>query len=72
MRNCQESKHWFNIKTNEHYTDNLIRQHGFSRVINHTTRDNDNLSTDNNNDLMKAAGFVEVYDCGQSSYKYIV
>lgn len=65
------SKHWYNIKTKEHYTDTLLQQQGFSRLINRHDASLDNLSTNNNRQLMIDKGFVEVYDCGQSTYIYI-
>ena len=68
LKDGRPSKHWYNIKTCEHYTDALIRQQGFSRVIHHKDASEDNLSTNNNRQLMLEEGFVEVYDCGQSTY----
>ena len=67
----QISCHWYNIKTKEHYTDNLIRQQGFSRIINHIdAKDDIDYGTNNNEVLMLEAGFVKVYDCGQSRYEW--
>lgn len=61
----------YNIKTKEHYTDNLIRQQGFSRIINHIdAKDDIDYGTNNNEVLMLEAGFVKVYDCGQSRYEW--
>lgn len=68
LRKPTPSKHWYNIKTKEHYTDAIVRQHGFSRLINHKDAADDNLSGANNRDLMINAGFVEIYDCGQATY----
>lgn len=62
------SRHWYNIKTKEHYTDSLLRQQGFSRLIHHCDASKDNLDTDDNETLMLREGFVEIYDCGQSTY----
>lgn len=62
------SKHWYNMKTKEHYLDSLVRQHGFSRLVHKCSADKDSLATSNNRELMINAGFVEVYDCGQATY----
>lgn len=64
------SKHWYNYETKEHYTDALLRQQGYSRLIHHKDAKDDDLKTRNNKELMLADGFVEVYDCGQSTYIY--
>jgi hypothetical protein len=68
LRKPAPSKHWYNMKTKEHYTDALVRQHGFSRLINHKEALEDNLVGVSNKELMLEAGFVEVYDCGQATY----
>lgn len=57
------SKHWYNMKTKKHITDNLLRQRGFDQLFGTSYgkgTSNDQLMLDN--------GFVEVYDCGQSIY----
>lgn len=58
------SKHWFNLETGRHITDNLLRQRGFSQL--HT--DNSHLKGENNELLMLEAGYLEIFDCGQSTY----
>ena len=68
LRKPTPSKHWYNIKTKEHYTDSLLRQQGFSRLINHKDAKEDGLVDISNKELMLEAGFVEVYDCGQATY----
>ena len=60
------SKHWYNIKTGKHITDNLLRQRGFDQLFG----TNYGKGTSNET-LMLENGFVEVYDCGQSVYEYI-
>ncbi len=70
LRKGKPSKHWYNIKTGEHYTDNLIRQQGFSRIVNHIDASKDNVQTNENDELMIEHGFVEVYDSGQDTYVY--
>lgn len=62
------SKHWYRHSDKLHITDNLLRQHGFSRLVNHCSAKEDNLTTNNNEVLMISAGFVEIYDCGQATY----
>lgn len=68
VRNSAPAKHWYHPKTRQHYTDTLIRQQGYSRIINNKSAENDNLLTSDNTMLMLNAGFVEVYDCGQATY----
>ena len=60
------SRHWYNIKLNDHITDRLLFKRGF-----------DNLFGDifgrygagtSNELLMLQHGFVEIYDCGQATY----
>lgn len=55
------SKHWFNGE--RHITDNLLRQRGFDQLF----KTNYGKGT-SNEELMKDIGFVEIYDCGQSTY----
>lgn len=55
------SKHWFNGE--KHITDNLLRQRGFDQLF----KTNYGKGT-SNEELMKDIGFVEIYDCGQSTY----
>ena len=57
--------HWYNERTCQHITDNLLRQRGFDQLFGtHYGKGTDNKQ------LMLLAGFVEVYDCGQSTYTY--
>jgi hypothetical protein len=57
--------HWYNIKTEEHITDNLLRQRGADQLLG----TNCGKGTDNK-EIMIQHGFVEVYDCGQSVYTW--
>lgn len=57
------SKHWYNMKTKQHITDNLLRQRGFDQLF----KTNYGKGT-SNEQLMLDNGFVEVYDCGQITY----
>lgn len=59
------SKHWYNMKTKQHITDNLLRQRGFDQLF----KTNYGKGT-SNKELMIEHGFVEIYDCGQSVYVY--
>lgn len=69
QKNIRPSVHWYNIKTKQHFTDNLLRQQGFSHLVNHKEAKNDKLLTSSNNEkLMLDAGFVKVYDAGQATY----
>lgn len=60
------SKHWYNIKTHVHITDNLLRQRGYDQLFG----TNYGKGT-SNEQLMLDNGFVEIYDCGQSTFTYI-
>lgn len=72
-KSLSPSKHWHKIDTNEHYTDNLIRQHGFSRIVKkiNYTEDTDYETTDNEI-LLIEHGFVSVFDVGQDTYVYLL
>lgn len=65
IRQGKPSKHWYNIKDKIHITDNLLRQVGFDRLFG--TNFGKGISND---ELIKSCGFVEIYDCGQSTYIY--
>ena len=61
------SRHWYNIKTKRHITDNLLRWRGFSQL--HGDNKYQSASKgDSNEKLMINNGYIEVYDCGQSIY----
>lgn len=61
------SKHWFNTKTSRHITDNLLRQRGYSQL--HKDYNYELAKRgDSNEQLMLESGYLEVFDCGQSSY----
>ena len=57
------SRHWYNIKTGQHITDNLLRQRGFDQLFG----TNYGKGT-SNEQLMLEHDFVEIYDCGQSTF----
>ena len=59
------SKHWFNLMTGQHITDNLLRQRGFDQLF----KTNYGKGT-SNEELMLEHGFVEIYDCGQAIYSW--
>lgn len=61
------TKHWYNEKANIHITDNLLRQRGFDQLF----KANYGKGTSNES-LMLDHDFLEVYDCGQSSYVWNV
>lgn len=63
IKNYPPSKHWYNIKTKQHITDNLLRQRGFDQLF------GTNYGKGTSNEyLMLQHNFVEIYDCGQSTY----
>ena len=53
------------MNTKQHITDNLLRQRGFDQLF--KTDYGKGIS---NEELMLNAKFVEIYDCGQSTYIY--
>lgn len=69
LNSGKPTKHWYNEKLNIHITQNLLSQRGFDQLLGDKFG-NYGKGT-NNEDLMLAHGFVEVYDCGQSSYGWI-
>lgn len=60
------SKHWYNPITNVHITDNFLRQRGFDQIFN-----TDYGKGTSNEVLMLEAGFVEIFDAGQSTYIWV-
>lgn len=63
IRAGRPAKHWYNPKTKQHITDNLLRQRGFDQLF----KTNYGKGTSNET-LMLETGFVEIYDCGQATY----
>src|SRR5574344_825 len=61
MRISKPAAHW--SKGNKQITDNLLRQGGFSQLFNIKEH-----IEGTNEELMLAAGWRRVYDCGQSTY----
>lgn len=57
------SKHWYNMRTHKHITDNLLRQRGFDQLFG-----TDYGKGTSNEKLMLDNGFVEIYDAGQATY----
>jgi len=57
------TRHWYNIKTGAHYTDNFIRKHGYDNLFGTSYG-----KGTSNIELMRQNGYVEVYDCGQATY----
>ena len=62
------SKHWYNMKTRKHVTDNLLRQRGFDQLFGEEFGRFGKGSS--NDELMYENGFVEVYDCGQKTFVF--
>lgn len=63
VRSGRPSKHWYNPKTTQHITDNLLRQRGYDQLFKTTYG-----KGTSNEALMLTAGFVEIFDCGQATY----
>lgn len=62
-RKGKPSRHWYNIRTGKHITDNLLRQRGADQLLG----TNYGKGT-NNEEIMLNSGFVTVYDCGQDTW----
>ena len=61
--NIKPSKHWYNMKTKKHITDNLLRARGYDQLFNA----NYGKGT-SNSELMLKHNFVEIFDSGQATY----
>lgn len=59
----QPSKHWYNPKTGQHFTDNLVRQRGVDQLLGTSYG-----KGTSNEELLIQHDFVPIYDCGQDSY----
>lgn len=65
----QPSPHWYNIKTGKHFTNNLLLQLGADKLLG-TNYGKPEVCGMNNKEVMIKEGFVEVYDCGQSTWAW--
>lgn len=61
------NKHWYNLRTKRHITNNLLLQRGFSQLHNDNNYEMYKKG-DSNEELMYMNGYVVVYDCGQNTY----
>lgn len=59
--------HWYRKKGKLHYTDNLLRQRGADKLLG-TNYGRPEVCNMNNKQIMIKEGFVEIYDCGQSTW----
>lgn len=66
LKQSKPSKHWYNIKTKQHITDNLLRQKGFDRLLGKQFGTFGKGTS--NEELMLKFEFIEIYDSGQSTY----
>ena len=65
LKILKPSRHWYNIKTGQHITDNLLRSRGFDQLF------NTNFGKGSSNaELMKMHNFIEIYDAGQKTYMW--
>lgn len=62
----EPTRHWYNTKTRKHVTDNLLRQRGFDQLFGAEYGCYGKGTS--NHELMLKHNFVEVFDCGQSTY----
>ena len=63
LKSDQPSKHWYNIKTKRHITDNELRRLGFDKLLGKEYGIFGKGTS--NEELMKQHGFWEIYDAGQ-------
>lgn len=59
------NKHWYNVKTKEHITNNLLLQKGFDNLFG-----TDFGKGTDNEQLMLESGWLPIYDCGQMVFTY--
>lgn len=59
------SKHWYNWKLKQHITDWLVRQYWYDKLFK-----TNYWKWFSNDELMKQAWYVEIYDCWQATYVY--
>lgn len=60
------TRHWYHPELDKHVTDNYLRQRGFDQLFGKIFGTYGKGSS--NSELMLKHGFVEIYDCGQSTY----
>jgi len=73
LRWSHPSLHWYNPKTQQHFTDNEVRRMGACRILQIPQEDrhiNENGELVDNCFIMKREGFVEIYDAGQKTFIY--
>lgn len=63
LRTSSPAKHWYNPKTHQHITNNLLNQRGYDQLFK-----TEYGKGSSNAELMLNAGFVEIYDCGQVTF----
>lgn len=72
------SKHWYKVLDSEiilpkipqsHITDNMLRMHGWSRIVGDYNYELAQKG-DSNEELMIKSGYLPIYDCGQSRYEW--
>ena len=59
--------HWYNMINKTHYTNNLLLQRGADQLLG-TNYGKPEICGMNNKQVMIKEGYVEVYDCGQSTW----
>lgn len=62
------SKHWYNINTKKHILDSSLRMKGFDILLGEQYGYFGKGTS--NEELMRQHGFVEIYDAGQTTYRY--
>lgn len=63
-RNERVHRHWYNPQSQLHLTEEFVKNNNISKYLNiHNTQLN-------NQEILLANGFVEIYDCGKSTYVY--
>lgn len=66
LKGVSVGKHWFNMKTGKHITNNLLLQRGFDQLLGKEFGTFGKGTS--NEELMLQHNFLEIYDAGQATY----
>lgn len=68
LKDVTIGKHWYNIKTKKHITNNLLLARGFDQLLGNEYGFFGKGTS--NEELMRRFNFIEIYDAGQATYVY--
>lgn len=63
----QKSWHWYNFETQQHFTDNLLRQLGADKLLG-TNYGKPEICHLTNEQILERHGFIKIEDAGQRTY----